>query len=65
MLVDHLLNLKQAYQNDQFNVVVKKINSMKGKEMLGRIPTLPEKVNALQVLQGSFFLLNKYKLDSI
>ena len=60
MLVDHLLTLKQAYQRDQFNLVVQRINSMKGKEMLGRIPSLPEKINALQALKGSFYLLNKY-----
>lgn len=59
MLVDHLLTLKQAYQRDQFNVVVERINTMKGKEMLGRIPSLPEKINALQALKGSLYLLNK------
>lgn len=59
MFVDHLLTLKQAYQRDQFNAIVEKINYMKGKEMLGRIPMLPEKINPLQVLKGSRFLLNK------
>ena len=59
MLVDHLLTLKQAYQREQFNEIVEKINLLKGKEILGRIPKLPEKVDALKVLKGSLELMNK------
>ena len=59
MLVDHLLTLKQAYQREKFNEIVEKINLLKGNEMLGRIPKLPEKVDALKVLKGSLELMNK------
>lgn len=60
MLVDHLLGLKQAYQRDQFNSIVTKINDLKGKEMLGRIPLLPEKIDAINFLVKSVPLINKY-----
>ena len=59
MLVDHLLTLKQAYQKDKFNEIVEQINLLKGKDMLGKIPKLPEKVDALKVLKGSLGLMNK------
>lgn len=67
MLVDYLLTLKQAYQRDRFNEIVDKINFMKGKEMLGRIPRLPERIDAFKVLKRSLLLANRYytHLDTI
>ena len=59
LLVDFMLNLKQSYSREQFNELVEKINEMKGKDMLGRIPKLPEKVDALKVLRGSLSLINR------
>ena len=60
LLVEHLLILKQAQQRDKFNLIVEKINTMKGKEMLGRIPKLPGKINAIGVLKRSYELKDKY-----
>ena len=59
LLVDFMLNLKQSYSREQFNELVEKINEMRGKDMLGRIPKLPEKVDALKVLRGSLSLINR------
>lgn len=60
LLVEYLLLLKQAQERDKFNLIVEKINTMKGKEMLGRIPKLPEKVDAINVLKRSYELRDKY-----
>lgn len=56
LLVDFMLNLKQAYARDQFNEIVDKINELKGRDMLGRIPKLPEKIDPIKVLKGSISL---------
>jgi hypothetical protein len=56
MLVDHILMLKQAYKIQEFNEIVDKINALKGKEMLGRIPKLPIKINPIPLLKKSISL---------
>jgi hypothetical protein len=57
ILVEYLLTLKQAYNQEFFNAIVNKINLMKGTEMLGRIPRLPGKINAVTALKRSFDLM--------
>ena len=57
--MEHLLTLKQAQEREKFNLLVDKINTMKGKGLLGKLPKLPEKVDAVNLLKRSYELKDK------